>query len=128
MAKNDEVMDLSALDENSAQTTSALDNLKRNMAHMLISSLDTTGPELDFGADEEGNERVLYFKPKVPATAMVELIGNTNRLDGLKEYIRLALKPESRELFKELLDDIPLEGLNTIVEIISEASTSFPTK
>lgn len=116
-------MDLSQMGAEKALESKALDNLKRNMSHLLISSIEEGGPEIDFG--ERG---VLVFKPRVPSTAMLELVSNENKIDGLRNYIRIALTPESRPVFDEVLDDIPMEGLNEIVEFLSEATTSFPTK
>lgn len=104
-----------------------MDNLKKNLSHLLISAVDV-GPEIDFGPDEEGNERVLYFKSRVPTTAMEALLSGGNQVHALKTYINLALLPKSRELFETLLDEIPLEGLSAIVEVISEATTPFPSK
>jgi hypothetical protein len=121
--KSDEVLDLTAIDEQGPQESRALTSLKKNLSHLLISAIKETGPEIDFG-----DGQVLVFKPKVPTTAMVELIGNDNRIEGLRSYIRLSLMPSSRDLFEELLDDLPLDALNSIVEVISEASTPFPTK
>lgn len=126
--KSDEVLDLSATAAESAQATRAQDTLKKNLAHLLISAQEEQGLELDFGPDADGNERVLYFKPKVPTTAMEALLNEQNRIEALKSYISLTLLPDSRALFAELMDDLPLEALNAIVEAITEATTPFPTK
>jgi hypothetical protein len=58
---------------------------------------------------------------------MTELLSNDNKVEGLKNYIRLTLQEDSREDFEALQDDLPLEALNKIVEVISEASTPFDT-
>ena len=127
MVKANETMDLSALGDDKQQSR-AMDNLKKNLSQLLISSVEV-GPEINFGPAEEGGEdRVLKFKSKVPVTAMEALLSGGNQVHALKTYIALALLPESRELFEELLDLIPLEGLSAIVEVISEATTPFPTK
>lgn len=116
-------MDLAQEMEKSEMETTALSNLQRNMESILISSMDEEGPEIDFG--ERGK---LTFKPRIPVTAMLELIGNPNKIQGLQNYIRASLRPESREVFDGLLDDIPVEGLNQIIEFLTEAVTSFPSK
>lgn len=123
MATPDEVTDLSAIGDEAAQEAKALSNLKRNLSHLLISASKAEGPEIVF--DGVGT---LKFKSQIPTTAMIELIGNDNRIDGLRKYIRLSLIPESRELFETLLDDLPLDALNSIVEVITEAVTPFPSK
>lgn len=120
MAAND-VRDLTAEDP-ATQAGKALQNLKRNLSHFLISSMEEVGPEIQFG------ETVLKFKPQVPATAMNELIGSENKLQGLQNYIRLSLLEESKADFDAILDDVPLDALNAIVEIVSEAAAPFPTK
>lgn len=123
-SKADEVLDLTEIaPEDEGLGTEALANLKRNMSHLLISSLEDEGPEIDFG--EAGQ---LKFKPRIPATAMLDLLGNENHVEGLRNYIRRCLLPESRQVFEELLDDLELASLNAIVEFLSEATTSFPTK
>jgi hypothetical protein len=123
-----DIIDLAAQGSDTAQQGRMLSNLKKNLSNLLISSQETNGPEIDFGPDSEGNERVLVFKPRIPATAMEALIMDENRLRGLKTWITLTLKPESRDLFNELLDDLPLEALNAIVEAVTEASTPFPSE
>lgn len=128
MATKGETLDLSAQAAEEAQQTRALSNLKKNLSHLLISSQTTEGPEIDFGPDEDGKERVLFFKAQIPTTAMEALIGDDNRIRALKTYIYLSLKPESRPLFDSLMDDLPLDALNAIVEVITEATTPFPTK
>lgn len=113
-----QVRDLSA--EDTTQQTQALQSLKRNFSHMLISAQEAegkTGPEITFG------DVVLTFRPAVPATAMSELLANDNKVEGLRNYVRLVLKPECRQDFEDLQDDIPLDALNQIVQTISEAST-----
>lgn len=114
-----EVLDLSA--EDTTQTTKALRALERNFTHMLISSIKETGPIITFG------DTVLTFKPAVPATAMTELLSNDNKLEGLKNYIRLSLQEDSRDGFEALQDDLPIDALNKIVEVISEAATPLVT-
>jgi hypothetical protein len=121
-AKASEVRDLTA--EDTTQSTRALQALERNFSHMLISAQEAegaTGPKITFG------EKLLTFRPQVPATAMTELLSNDNKVEGLKNYIRLTLQEDSREDFEALQDDLPLEALNKIVEVISEASTPFDT-
>lgn len=120
MAASD-IKDLTAEDP-ATEAGKALDSLKKNLSHFLISGMEEQGLEIQF------DEVVLKFKPRIPATATVELIGNENRLLGLQNYIKLALLPESREDFEGLLDDIPLEGLNAIVEAVAESVVPFPTK
>src|SRR5690348_4751578 len=113
-----EVLDLSA--EDTTQQAKALQALERNFSHMLISAQEEegkTGPKITFG------EKTLVFRPQIPATAMTELLSNDNKVEGLRNYIRISLKEESREDFEALQDDIPLEALNKIVEVISEAAT-----
>lgn len=120
MASAADVIDLSA--EPIEPVNRALSDLRRNLSHFLISSMDP-GPEIEFG------DYLLKFKAKVPATAMAYLVSEDHdRVDALRGYIRLCLLPESRDDFEEILDDIPLEALNAIVEYISEVQTSFPTK
>ena len=118
-----EVIDLSA--EDTTQPAQALQSLKRNFSHMLISAQEEEGqigPEITFG------KTVLTFRPQVPASALTELLGNeTNKIEGLRNYIKLALKPECREDFEALQDDLPLSALNEIVEVISEAATPLDT-
>lgn len=122
-SKADEVIDLTEVGTDEGLGSEALANLKRNMAHLLISSIEDEGPEIDFGA-----AGVLKFKPRIPATAMLDLLGNDNHVDGLRNYIRRCLIEESKPVFEELLDDLELSSLNAIVEFLSEATTSFPTK
>ena len=113
-----EVLDLSA--EDTTKQTQALQALERNFSHMLISAQEAdgkTGPKITFGED-----KVLVFRPAIPSTAMTELLSNENKIEGLRNYIRLTLQPESRDLFEELQDDLPLDALNKIVETISEAA------
>ena len=118
-----QVRDLSA--EDTTQQTQALRALEKNFTHMLISAQEAegkTGPKVTFG------EKVLVFRPAIPATAMAELLGNeNNKIEGLRNYIRLSLQEESREDFEALQDDIPLDALNKLVEVISEAATPFDT-
>lgn len=112
------VLDLSA--EDNTQQAKALQALERNFSHMLISAQEEegkTGPKITFG------EKVLVFRPQIPATAMTELLSNPNKVAGLQNYVRIALKEECREDFEALQDDLPLEALNKIVEVISEAAT-----
>lgn len=123
MVKAAEVIDLSA--EDTTQQTQALRALERNFTHMLISSQEEegkTGPVITFG------KTVLTFRPAVPATAMTELLSNDNKVEGLKNYIRLTLQEGSRDGFEALQDDIPLDALNKIVETISEASTPLDSE
>lgn len=118
-----EVLDLSAQD--TTQQTQALKALERNFSHMLISSHEAageTGPQITFG------ETVLVFRPAVPSTAVAELLGNDDKVQGLRNYIRLTLKPESRDDFEALQDDLPLDALNKIVEVISEAAVPLDSK
>lgn len=118
-----EVLDLSA--EDTPQQTQALKSLERNFTHMLISAREEageTGPVITFG------ETVLTFRPAIPATAMTELLGNPNKIDGLRNYIRTTLRPEDREDFDRLQDDIPIDALNKIVEVISEAAVPLDSK
>jgi hypothetical protein len=96
--------------------------MKRNLSHLRISAIKSDGPEIDFG-----DGAVLKFKPKIPTTAMAALVGEDDRIAGLRGYIRLSLTPESRSVFEDLLDDLPLDSLNAIVEFLAEASTPFPT-
>jgi hypothetical protein len=120
--KASEVLDLSA--EDTTKQTQALQALERNFSHMLISSQEAegkTGPKITFG------DKVLTFRPAIPSTAMTELLGNDNKIEGLRNYVRLSLQPESRPTFEELQDDLPLDALNMIVETISEAAVPLDT-
>jgi hypothetical protein len=114
-----DVIDLS-VEEKSPSEVRALSDLKKNLSHFLISK-DKVGPEIEFG------DVTLKFRSAVPASAMVLLLGEDNRIDGLRGYIRETLVPESREDFEGLLESIPLEALNAIVEFLAEAATPFPT-
>lgn len=117
------VLDLSA--EDTTQQAKALQALERNFSHMLISAQEEegkTGPKITFG------EKVLVFRPQIPATAMTELLSNQdNKVEGLQNYIRISLKEECREDFEALQDDLPLDALNKIAEVISEAATPLDT-
>lgn len=118
MVKAAEVRDLS---EETPSGAKALQALERNFSHMLISANKEKGPRITFG------DTVLTFRPQVPATAMTELLSNDNKVEGLKNYIKFTLEKDSRDDFERLQDDLPLEALNAIVEVISEAATPFPT-
>lgn len=119
MVKAAEVRDLSA--EDTTVATKSLQSLERNLSHLLISSSKENGPKLTFGKTQ------LVFKSQIPTTAMAELIANENKIEGLRNYIRLSLLPQYREAFDQLQDDIPLDALNTIVGILSEAATPLDT-
>ena len=118
-SKAAEVRDLTA--DDTTVGAKALQSLERNLTHFLISARKETGPKLTFG------KKVLVFKPAIPSTAMTELVANDNKIEGLRNYIRLSLKDESQADFDELLSDIPIEALNAIVEVLSEAATPFDT-
>lgn len=122
MPEASEVFDLSAGSGPSPSEERALADLKRNLSHFLISTSAVAGPEIVFG------ETTLKFKSKAPAKAMAILLGENDRVNALKGYINECLVPESKKDFEELLSDVPLDALNAIVEILSEAYTSFPTE
>lgn len=96
--------------------------LKRNLSHLLISNSTKKSPELTLG------ELVLHFKPKAPVTALAVLISEDNRVKGLQGYINLCLIPEDREDFVTLQDNIDLDGLNEIINALSEAYSALPTE
>ena len=96
----------------------ALGQFKRNLTHILIGS--GKGPELTIG------ETVLSFKAKAPVKALAALVSNDNKVDGMKQYILLALKKGQEEAFEAVLDDIDIEGLGEILEALGEGYTSFP--
>lgn len=118
-----EVLDLAA--EDTTQQTQALQALERNFTHMLISAQEEegkTGPIITFG------DRKLVFRPAIPSTAMTELLSNDNKVEGLRNYLRLSLREESRETFDDLQGDLPLDALNKLVETISEASVPLDSE
>lgn len=97
-----------------------LAQFKRNLSHILGTGVK--GPEITVG------DTVLTFKAKAPVTALADLIGNENRVNGMKAYIRQTLVPGQEEAFESLLELIDIEGLSEILNVLSEGYSSFPEK
>lgn len=97
------------------------EQFRRNLSHILINT-DTVGPEITIGFD------VFRFKTKAPVSALALLIGDDNRVEGMKKYLLGALEPGQEEAFTALLDKIDIDGLGEILNVLGEAYTSFPEK
>jgi hypothetical protein len=96
--------------------------LKRNLSHLLISNSTKKAPEFTLG------DTKFHFKPKAPVTALALLISEDNRVKGLQGYINLCLIPEDREDFAVIQDDLDLDGLNEIINALSEVYSTLPTE
>lgn len=99
----------------------AVAQFKRTLDHILINPV-LAGPELTIG------ETVLTFKKKAPVRALSALVGNSNQIEAMTEYVRLCLVKGQDEALEALLNEIDVEGLGEILNILSEAYTSFPEK
>lgn len=97
------------------------DQFVRNLSHILIST-DEKGPEITIGLD------VFTFKPHAPVSALAALIGDDNRIEGMRKYLLGALTPGQEEKFAALLDKIDIDGLGEILNVLGEGYTSFPEK
>ena len=118
----DEVIDLSAPAGEDPKTTVQLAQFKRDLSHILIKSDSAhMGPEITIGP------YTLQFKEKVPVAALAELVGNDDRVAGMRQYIKLSLVGDPTP-FDEVLTQIDLEGLGEILEALGEGYTSFPAK
>lgn len=111
------------------ETEAVLGQFKRNLTHILISEQKEKGkpkkgPELTFGKIK------LNFKVKPPVAALAHLIGDDNRVDGMRNYILGALVEgqAQEDLFTTLLNDIDIDGLGEILNALGEGYTSFPEK
>jgi hypothetical protein len=97
--------------------------LSKNFDHILISGLKGDGPQATIGGT------TFKFKPKVPVTAIIQLIKNNNNFDGMTDYITGSLvdkdKESQTEKFQSLLPDLDAEGLSSIMEWLTEASSGF---
>lgn len=103
------------------ENAAVLEQFKRNLGHILIDSTKV-GPEITVG------DTVLTFKAKAPVNALAKLIGATNRVDGMIDYLNRTLVPGQEEDFESLLDHIDIEGLSEILNALGEGYTSFPEK
>lgn len=92
---------------------------KRNLDHIRINPVEA-GPELTLG------DITLTFKKKAPLKALVALVDSPNQILGMTEYIRLTLVKGQEEALETLLEEIDVEGLGEILNVLSEAYTSFP--
>lgn len=97
------------------------EQFQRNLSHILINT-DEKGPEITIGLD------VFTFKPKAPVTALAALIGDDNRIEGMRKYLLGALIPGQEEKFEGLLSKIDIDGLGEILNVLGEGYTSFPDK
>lgn len=104
-----------------AEADVTLAQFKRNLDHILINT-DEVGPEITIGLD------VFTFKPKAPVSALAALIGEENRVDGMRKYLLGSLLPGQDEKFEELLNKIDIDGLGEILNVLGEGYTSFPEK
>lgn len=111
MADNEKVKENAAVQE----------QFKRNLSHILINT-DAKGPEITIGPD------VFTFRIKAPVSALAALIGDDNRVEGMKQYLLGALTPGQEDAFKELLNKIDIDGLGEILNVLGEGYTSFPEK
>jgi hypothetical protein len=97
----------------------------RDLSHILIQHTPKgavpKGPKITLGGYE------LQFMEKAPVAALAELIGNENRVEGMKNYIRLTLEDGADDL-DELFKVIDMDGLGEIINVLGEAYTSFPAK
>jgi hypothetical protein len=94
--------------------------LSKNFDHILISSIKEAGPELTLGGT------TFKFKPKVPVTAIVRLIKNSNNFDGMRDYITGALVDSGQaQAFDDLLPDIGADGLSEMTEWLTKTSSGF---
>lgn len=101
------------------ENAAVLEQFKRNLDHILIDP-ETKGPEITVGST------VLTFKPKAPVRALARLVGETNRVEGMTEYINKTLVPGQEAAFDALLDEIDIDGLAEILNALGEGYTSFP--
>lgn len=98
-----------------------LEQFRRNLDHILIKT-DVLGPELTIGSTK------LQFKASAPVSALASLIGDENRVEGMRKYLLGALVAGQEEAFTLLLDSIDIDGLGEILNVLGEAYTSFPAK
>lgn len=93
----------------------------RNLDHILISRNDSDLiPAFTIGKTE------FLIYPKVPAQAIVKLTTAENTVTGMTDYVRVCLaKEEHRKEFDELMHNIDIEGLGTIIEEIVAKTTPF---
>lgn len=108
-------------EDNEQEVSVVGEQFKRNLSHILINT-DTHGPEITIGLD------VFRFKSKAPVSALAALIGDDNRVEGMKKYLAGALEPGQEEAFTSLLDKIDLNGLSEILNVLGEGYTSFPAQ
>jgi|GEM_PF-3673673 len=96
----------------------------RNLSHILISRRDEDlVPAFTIG------ETTYLVYPKVPATAIVRLTTGGSNVAGMQDYVMSCLaKPEQRDEFITLMDNIDVEGLGEIIEEIVSITTPFDGK
>lgn len=93
----------------------------RNLSHILISRRD----EDLIPAFQIGDTEYLIF-PKVSADAIVRLVTAETTVVGMRDYILANLaKPEQKEQFRALMEQIDVEGLGQIIEEIVTKTTPF---
>jgi hypothetical protein len=93
----------------------------RNLSHILISRKESDLiPAFTIGE----TDYLIY--PKVSADAIVRLTTATTTVVGMRDYITTNLaKPEQREQFIALMEEIDVEGLGQIIEEIVAKTTPF---
>lgn len=112
---------MAATADKTKETGVVLNQFKKNLDHILIDN-KKVGPEITVG------HTVLRFKPKASVKALAALVGGTNRVESMAEYIRQTLSSGQEEDFESLLEYIDLDGLAEILNALGEGYTSFPEK
>lgn len=101
------------------ETEVTVAQFKRSLDHILIG--EKNGPVIDIGPYS------LKFKEKGNVLAIAALLADDNKVDAMKNYIRgnLVDDPAVHAAYEEVLGKIDVEGLGEILNVLSEAYTSF---